>query len=120
MGTFNSRSVGKTRKPHWCYGCDYSFPAGSVALNYFGMGDDGPWSVYFCPDCLELKAKVGDEKFSKWYNEACHDQQLDMGLRECPDHPHYETPEVAELRRKKEAEIRYEARKKEREALNGN
>ncbi len=107
MSTFNERSVKKTRKPHWCYGCDWTFPAGSASLHYHGIGRDGPWSVYFCPDCLELKARVGDEKFSKWYNEACQDEQLEMGLREQPLHPRYESPEDYDLRRKKELEERY-------------
>ncbi len=102
MVTFNEREVKNTRKQHWCYGCDFTFPAGSVSLNYHGVGDDGPWSIYFCPDCLELKAKVGEEKFRKWYNEACQDEQLDMGLREYKDHPRYETAEQYNERRKKE------------------
>lgn len=109
MSTFNERPVKKTRKQHWCYGCDYTFPAGSASLHYFGIGDDGPWSVYFCPDCLEFKAKIGDKEFAKEYGMSTQNQDLCMNLHEDPRHPRYETEEQYNLRRKKE-----------REALNGN
>lgn len=103
MSTFNERPVKKTRKIHLCFGCDFSFPAGSASLHYFGIGDDGPWSVYFCPDCLEFKAKIGDKEFGKQYSDACY-YETGMNLREDPRHPRYETEEEYDLRRKRERE----------------
>jgi len=50
---FQDKTV-KTRKPHRCFGCAKTYPAGSFLRYSSGVGEDGIWSTYFCSVCREI------------------------------------------------------------------
>lgn len=105
MGTFNERLIKSTRKIHWCYGCEGKIEKGSSTLNYFGIGDDGGWSLHFCPDCLKLKEIKGDDWWRKEYNECVWNYHSSMELQEQPEHPQH-----AVLMEKRDAKRSFEPR----------
>lgn len=57
MMHLDSKSVA-TRKPHRCHGCLAAMPSKSPALRETYVGDDGPYTLYWCARCQDMLVRV--------------------------------------------------------------
>lgn len=61
-GFYSKSNIKKTRKPHKCFGCCRTIPAGSPAIYIASNegGDFGTW--YLCPECDDYASKYMDSE----------------------------------------------------------
>lgn len=80
MSFYRENEIAKTRKKHFCLGCEKSIQEGQTATYCAGMSDGDFWSGHFHPDCrkaeIEMNAicgHTGDE-----WHPVCMADEFDM------------------------------------------
>jgi len=56
--TFISQKSVTTRKPHRCHGCLAVIPAKSPSQRETYVGDNGPYTLYWCAHCQDMLPRV--------------------------------------------------------------
>ena len=69
MGTPRHRKRVKTRKPHYCWGCNREFPAGTSLMASTCTDDGAIFTVYWCDVCEEVW-DTGDYRYYDEINEG--------------------------------------------------
>jgi hypothetical protein len=76
-----SEKIVKTKKPHFCFACSRSFPAGSTMKYQANIFDGDFGSLYVCETCQELMDKANDylwDDFEMSYPENCVGEALSI------------------------------------------
>lgn len=74
-----SEKIVKTKKPHFCFACSRSFPAGSEMKHQSNIFDGDFGSIYVCATCQKLMDKASDylyDDFEMVYPEDCVNEAL--------------------------------------------
>jgi hypothetical protein len=87
MTVLEIRNVAKTRKAWRCDGCHRRFPAGSPKERQRIVGDDGPYSIQWCPTCQGISDglfALGAER-DNWHEDVLESMQSEFGTWESAD-----------------------------------